>query len=159
MAPSYTASASNIQVGPSGVAIITGAAQGIGRAVALRLALHDGYDVALTDLPSNTHLLNELKEIILAKSSAVQHQDSASSRKGFWKRKSSDSPRSSSSTAAASSRRIHIVAGDVSAEKDVKRIVDETASVLGSVDVVRRHFSPCSGDPSTYVRDDNFNRW
>lgn len=46
------------------VAIITGAAQGIGRAVALRLA-KDGHNVAISDLESKTdqltHLLAELE--------------------------------------------------------------------------------------------------
>ena len=41
------------------VALITGAAQGIGRSIALRLA-SDGFDVALNDISSNSHLLAEL---------------------------------------------------------------------------------------------------
>lgn len=35
-----------------GVAIVTGAAQGIGKAIALRLC-EDGFDVAVNDIPSN----------------------------------------------------------------------------------------------------------
>ena len=50
---------------PSGrrVAIVTGSAQGIGRAIALRLA-HDGYDVSVNDLPARLADLEGLvKEI------------------------------------------------------------------------------------------------
>lgn len=42
-----------------GVAIVTGSAQGIGKAIVLRLA-SDGYDIALFDLPSQQGKLEEL---------------------------------------------------------------------------------------------------
>lgn len=45
------------------VAIVTGAAQGIGKAIALRLA-DDGLNVCLNDIPSKSQLLEELvKEV------------------------------------------------------------------------------------------------
>ncbi|TFK71142.1 short chain oxidoreductase [Pluteus cervinus] len=48
---------------PKRVAIVTGAAQGIGRGVALRLS-KDGLDVVLNDLSEKKHLLDELSKEI-----------------------------------------------------------------------------------------------
>ncbi|KAH7912099.1 hypothetical protein BJ138DRAFT_1149151 [Hygrophoropsis aurantiaca] len=52
------------------IAIVTGAAQGIGRAIALRLA-DDGLDVAIVDLPSQRAKLEALAEEIRGKNREV----------------------------------------------------------------------------------------
>ncbi|KAF7366021.1 NAD-binding protein [Mycena venus] len=49
-----------------GIAIVTGAAQGIGKGIALRLA-SDGFDIAVNDIPANADKLSNLVEEIKAK--------------------------------------------------------------------------------------------
>lgn len=58
------------------VAIVTGAAQGIGKAIALRLA-RDNYHIALSDLPSKSEKLQDVrKEIVaLGRRVSVVHSD------------------------------------------------------------------------------------
>ncbi|KAF9002053.1 NAD(P)-binding protein [Cyathus striatus] len=46
------------KVATKGIAIVTGAARGLGRGIAARLA-RDGFDIALNDLPSSESLLDE----------------------------------------------------------------------------------------------------
>ncbi|KAF8993622.1 acetoin reductase family protein [Cyathus striatus] len=49
-----------------GVAVITGSSQGIGKAIALRLA-DDGFDILLNDLASESQFLQEVKDTITNK--------------------------------------------------------------------------------------------
>ena len=49
-----------------GVAFVTGASQGIGRAISLRLA-DDGFDIAINDLPRAQEALDELSKEITEK--------------------------------------------------------------------------------------------
>lgn len=88
------------------VALVTGAAQGIGREIALKLA-HDGLDIALNDILSNLENLQSVYDAI-----------------------------SGQTGAAESTRRCVIVPGDVSKEDDVVGIVEKTVKELGGLDVV-----------------------
>ncbi|OJA16702.1 hypothetical protein AZE42_11174 [Rhizopogon vesiculosus] len=90
-----------------GVALVTGSAQGIGRAIAIRLA-RDGFDVALNDLPVKNAVLEDL---------------AAELRRGE-ESEGSYSPRTC------------IVVGDVSKEDEVKRMIDTVVDELGSLDVM-----------------------
>ncbi|KAG1813608.1 uncharacterized protein BJ212DRAFT_1366069 [Suillus subaureus] len=90
-----------------GVALITGSAQGIGRAIAIRLA-QDGFDLALNDLPGKKEVLEDF---------------AAELRRGG---ESEDSYRP----------RTCIVTYDVSKEDEVKSMIDTVTDVLGSLDVM-----------------------
>lgn len=90
-----------------GVALITGSAQGIGRAIAIRLA-QDGFDLALNDLPGKKEVLEDF---------------AAELRRG-GESDSSYHPRTC------------IVTCDVSKEDEVKSMIDTTVDALGSLDVV-----------------------
>jgi NAD(P)-dependent dehydrogenase (short-subunit alcohol dehydrogenase family) len=90
-----------------GVALVTGSAQGIGRAIAIRLA-QDGFDVALNDLPAKQAALEDL---------AAELQRGRSLEGSYH-------PRTC------------VVPCDVSKEDEVKSMIDTTVAVLGSLDVV-----------------------
>ncbi|KAF8885364.1 acetoin reductase family protein, partial [Infundibulicybe gibba] len=81
-------------------AIVTGAARGMGRAIALRLA-SDGFDVAVNDLPSGREGLETLAAEITQKG-----------------------------------RKAVVMTGDVSKEKDVKVLVENTVETLGDLNCV-----------------------
>jgi NAD(P)-dependent dehydrogenase (short-subunit alcohol dehydrogenase family) len=53
------------QSNSKGIAVVTGSAQGIGRSIAIRLAV-DGYDVVINDLESSKENLEEVKKEIVA---------------------------------------------------------------------------------------------
>lgn len=89
-------------------AIVTGAAQGIGRSIALRLAA-DGMNIILNDLPNKRHKLEEIASEI-----SSTRQSKANSEGPF----------------------AHVVVGDVSESADVQSLIKETVSIFGALDVM-----------------------
>lgn len=95
----------SLKVASHRVAIVTGAARGIGRSIALRLG-RDGHDVAVAD----------------TRGSAVYEVEREIRALG---------------------RRSMALYTDVSKEEEVEKLVDDVATKLGGVDIVR--LSPRSG--------------
>ncbi|KAA1470690.1 acetoin reductase family protein [Dentipellis sp. KUC8613] len=95
------------------VAIVTGAAQGIGRAIAVRLAA-DGFDIGVNDLPTpeQAEKLEELKAEI-----------------------------------EKLGRKAIVVAGDVSQEPAVEKIVKDTVAAFGGLDVMVANAGTCELAP------------
>lgn len=85
----------------NGVALVTGAGQGIGKAIATRLA-SDGFHIALNDIPMNEEKLDGVAKEI--------HE--------------------------LSGRKTTKVLADVSKERDVKQMFDNTVKDLGGLDVM-----------------------
>jgi len=85
-----------------GVALVTGSAQGVGRAIAIRLA-RDGFDVALNDLPVKNAVLEDLAAEI----------------------------RCDEESEGSYNPKTCIVVGDVSKEDEVKRMIDTVVDELG----------------------------
>lgn len=100
---------------PPRVAIITGAAQGIGQAIAVRLVT-DGLLVIVNDIPSRSSQLDTVVKQLNKIGSATSHYQASY---------------------PANDIVAHAVVGDVSKEADVENMIQEAARVFGRLDVVR----------------------
>ncbi|TFK66468.1 NAD-binding protein [Pluteus cervinus] len=96
-----------------GVALVTGAAQGIGRGIALRLA-DDGFDVAINDITSKAEALALVQEEIKTRASAKGHKISTL-----------------------------VVLADVSKEDQVEKMVGDVVKELGGLDVMVANAGVC----------------
>ncbi|KAL5505044.1 hypothetical protein ACEPAH_7707 [Sanghuangporus vaninii] len=105
----------------SRVALITGAAQGIGRGIALRFA-RDGYKVAICDLPGQSEKLQELKvEIHLLDCGKSQSLGGGEGEGRNEKERE---------------EKVTVLFVDVSREEDVRVMVERCVSVFGGLDVM-----------------------
>ncbi|EIW75542.1 NAD(P)-binding protein [Coniophora puteana RWD-64-598 SS2] len=111
-----------------GVALVTGCAQGIGRAIALRLA-SDGFHLGLCDLPAKREAVEELS---LEISRTRSH--------------------------AGSDIRTCISLGDVSAEHEVQNVVGSVVESLGGVNVLVNSAGIAHDKPFHEITEQEFDR-
>ena len=89
-----------------GTALVTGTAQGIGRAIATRLA-KDGFHIVLNDLPSRRSDVERLRSEI--ESQSINGRPTV---------------------------KVSVHLGDVSVEQEVSQMVEQAVAETGSLDVV-----------------------
>jgi NAD(P)-dependent dehydrogenase (short-subunit alcohol dehydrogenase family) len=122
------------------VAIVTGCSQGIGRAIATRLA-DDGYSVALNDLEFKRPQL----EALAAELTERTRNATKASRAPWANGKAIIDYKNGKilETNEGKDQQIVVVTADISKDETVKEMIEETVRLLGSVDVV------CLGDSCT----------
>jgi NAD(P)-dependent dehydrogenase (short-subunit alcohol dehydrogenase family) len=115
------------------VAIVTGCSQGIGRAIATRLA-DDGYSIALNDLEFKRPAL----EALAAELTERTKNATKASRAPWANGKAVIDYKNGKilETSEEKEQQIVIVTADISKEETVKEMIEETVRLLGSVDVV-----------------------
>ncbi|EUC64358.1 3-ketoacyl-(acyl-carrier) reductase [Rhizoctonia solani AG-3 Rhs1AP] len=114
---------------PPQVAVITGAAQGIGRAIALSLASH-GYSVALGDISSNQQRLKQVADECIE----LQKSNSTHDLKTYYG------------------------ACDVSIESQVESLVEAAVNQLGGIDVMVANAGIYGAAPLLEISDELFDR-
>ncbi|TFK66480.1 NAD(P)-binding protein [Pluteus cervinus] len=111
-----------------GVALVTGAAQGIGKGVALRLA-DDGFDVAINDISDKAEALALVQEEIKTRASAKGRKISTL-----------------------------IVLADVSKEDQVEQMVGDVVKELGGLDVMVANAGVCLWKPILETTEEVWDR-
>lgn len=100
------------------VALVTGSAQGIGRAIALRLA-SDGYSIALGDIAAKVDALRGLSAEI-TETFKIDLGTDAKEKEKEWE-----------------ARKVVVLCVDVREESEVKEMVEKCVTELGRLDIVR----------------------